>query len=138
MGEIARASRTGPSVRAISFARCLVKVLEAMAERREFIVAVKEVLLKRRLYGFGLLYERAGVWWRVLPPIWRFCGARPYRHAEQSAAVYTLLCRRKPGLKLPVKTCVLCSSLDLWTTCYGRTEGVDWASTYKRVEREVF
>ena len=29
----------------MSFARCLVKVLEAIAERREFIVAVKGMLL---------------------------------------------------------------------------------------------
>ena len=53
MGEIARASRTGPRLRAVSFARCLVKVLDAMAERREFIVAVKGVLLKVARIGEG-------------------------------------------------------------------------------------
>ncbi len=33
---------------------------------------------------------------------------------------------------------IFCSSLLLLAACSRRTEGVDWASTYKRVEREVF
>ena len=59
MGEIARASNIGPIVRAAFIARCFVKVLEAIAERREFIVAVTEVLLVKRLKVFVLLCWRA-------------------------------------------------------------------------------